>query len=310
MFAVKLENVIKSYTLNREEHSVYNLLFRKRNSSSKKIIALNNITFSIEQGEMIGIIGHNGSGKTTLLRLLAGVTNPTSGKIELNGKVVPILQLGSGFQGELSAIENIKLSGAIFGLSNKQIKDKLWEILEFAGLEEFATTPVKHFSSGMFARLAFAIAMQTDLDIFIFDEVLAVGDLRFQKKSYESFLSLREKKKTIVYVSHNLSQIEKFCDKAILLNEGKIEKFGEPSEVVKKYQEITKESFSNIDSSIAEKVSFFYRKLLNREPDDVGMYGFLRRIKTGEILLEDIPKIIEESDEYIKKHNISMGGNV
>lgn len=304
MFAIKLENVTKSYSINREKHSVYNLLFRKANSSSKKIIALENISFSIDQGEMIGIIGHNGSGKTTLLRLLAGVTNPTSGKIKRNGKVVPLLQLGSGFQSEFSAIENIKLSGTIFGLSRKQIKNQLWEILEFAGLEEFATTPIKHFSAGMFARLAFAIVMQTNLEIFIFDEVLAVGDLEFQKKSYESFLSLREKKKTIVYVTHNLSQVEKLCDKAVLLNEGKLVKFGNPSEVVKKYQEIIKESLSSGDLGIAEKVSFFYRKLLNREPDDVGMYGFLRRIKSGELKLEDVPKMIKESDEYVKQKRI------
>jgi len=303
MEVIKLENITKVYTVKDEkQHSVFEKLFKINKDSSKKFVALDNISFSVNEGEMIGIIGHNGSGKTTLLRILAGITNPSSGDIQISGKVVPFLQIGSSFQGELNAIENIKLAGAILGLNRKEIRSKIWDILGYAELENFATTQVKHFSAGMFARLAFAIAIQTNPDILLLDEVLAVGDLSFQRKSYQTFISLREKRKTVLYVTHNLSEVEKLCDKVILLEKGKLIGFGKPQEIIKKYRDMMKESITKIDSKMVDKISIFFKELLDREPDDVGLYSFIQKIKAGEIALNDIPQVIKMSDEYIKKH--------
>ena len=303
MNAIELTDVSKIFKINQEKkNSIYESMVKGfKKNHSKEFVALDKISLSIKKGEMIGIIGPNGSGKTTLLRIIAGISNPTSGKIQINGKLVPFLQLGSSFISELNAEENIKLYGVVLGLTPNQIKERVGDILKYAELESFANVPVKHFSAGMFARLAFSTAIQSDSDILVVDEVLAVGDLAFQKKSHDTFLSYRKEGKTIVYVSHNLSEIEKLCDKACLLIGGKLESYDKPEDVINRYKEIMNLRISKQDASMIEKITEFYRNILEREPDQVGIAGFIELIKTGKISIESIPEIMKNSPEYKNK---------
>lgn len=303
MIAVELTNVSKVFRIHREKRdTVYEVVTKGIGKDpSREIIALDDISFSVSQGEMVGIIGPNGSGKTTLLRIITRITQPTSGKIIVNGKVVPFLQLGSGFQSELTAVENIRLKGAIMGLSAKNIENKISEILEYAELQKFANVPVKHFSAGMFARLAFATAIQVEPDILVLDEVLAVGDLAFHKKSYQSLLSLRKKGKTIIYVTHNLVEVEKLCDKAILLHNGKLVSSGKPIDITRKYREMIEQSFGPEDEYLVQKITEFYRNILEREPDQAGLTDFVFKIKSGKIMLNDVAEILKSSQEYTQK---------
>lgn len=299
MVAIELCNVSKIFKTGKERKSVYDMLARRTiRESSEKIIALDNISFTIEDSEMVGIIGPNGSGKTTLLRVICGITNPTSGIVRTHGKVVPFLQLGSAFNGELNAIENIKLSGIIMGMRKRDIEQRVEEVLKYAELENFATSQVKHFSAGMFARLAFATAIQVEPKILVLDEVLAVGDLAFQKKSYKTLLSLRDEGKTIVYVTHNLMEVERLCNNAILLQHGKLVSTGDPKEVVSKYKKLIEEVIKEEDKDIVKKITEFYRNVLKREPDEAGMADFIFKIKSGKLNLDDVPDILRNSSEY------------
>jgi len=193
--------------------------------------------FQMNMKIVLGIIGLNGSGKTTLLRIIAGVYKPTSGYVEVNGRLSPLLQLGTGFQGDLDARDNIIMNGMLLGISKSDITNKVENIIQYAELEKFVNMKLKHYSTGMKARLGFATAMQIDPDILLVDEVLAVGDKDFQKKSYETFLSFRKNKKTILHATHNLSKLSEFSDRVLLLDKGKIVIIGNPDEVIRKYSE-------------------------------------------------------------------------
>jgi lipopolysaccharide transport system ATP-binding protein len=184
---------------------------------------------------MFGIIGRNGAGKTTLLRLLANIYRPDFGQIKTNGSLIPFLGLGLGFQPEMTAKANVLLYGRLLGFNKKEIEEKEKEIIKFAELEKFEDTKIKNFSSGMAARLAFSTAVQVDPDIVLMDEVLSVGDIGFQKKSYETFLSFKKRGKSIVLVTHNLETIKNNCERAMFLNEGKIHTIGEPKKVTDAY---------------------------------------------------------------------------
>ena len=203
---------------------------------SNLIYALNDISFSLEKGQILGIIGKNGSGKTTLLRTISGIYNPTSGNITVNGKLAPVLQIGIGFRNEISSIENIIMYGLLLGLEKDEIKDKVNTILEFADLKDFARMKLKYFSSGMRTRLAFATAMQIKSEIFLVDEILAVGDMDFKEKSFNEFMRLKKEGKTIIHTTHNLSAVEKFSDKVLFLDKGKQIEIGDPKEVIAKYK--------------------------------------------------------------------------
>ncbi len=203
---------------------------------SNLIYALNNISFSLEKGQILGIIGKNGSGKTTLLRTISGIYNPTSGNITVNGKLAPVLQIGIGFRNEISSIENIIMYGLLLGLEKDEIKNKVNMILEFADLKEFAKMKLKYFSSGMRTRLAFATAMQIKSEIFLVDEILAVGDMDFKEKSFNEFMRLKKEGKTIIHTTHNLSTVERFSDKVLFLDKGKQVEIGDPKEVIAKYK--------------------------------------------------------------------------
>jgi lipopolysaccharide transport system ATP-binding protein len=197
--------------------------------------ALRDISFSMNPGEILGIIGENGAGKTTLLKILSRITKPTSGKGKINGRVASLLEVGTGFHPELTGKENIYLNGAILGLKKKEIDINFEEIVEFAGVTDFLNTPIKHYSTGMWARLAFSVAAHLNPEILLIDEVLSVGDAEFQKKSLAKMNDLSHHGRTVIFVSHNMAAIRNLCTRCMLLSEGKIRKTGEVNEVIDTY---------------------------------------------------------------------------
>jgi ABC-type polysaccharide/polyol phosphate transport system ATPase subunit len=207
--------------------------------NNKWLIVLDDVSFQIKAGEMFGIIGDNGSGKTTLLRILAGIYEPDSGVITIKGKLSPLLHMGTGFHKELVAEENIVISGMLMGIPKKEMKQKVEKIIKFAELEDFTYMKLKHYSAGMRARLAFSAAIETEPDILLVDEILSVGDIGFRKKSLERFLEFKKKGHTILYTTHSLNSVSRYCDRALLLDKGKIVMIGKASETVEKYREIS-----------------------------------------------------------------------
>lgn len=200
--------------------------------------ALQNINLKIKKGETVGIIGPNGAGKSTLLKLMAGVTQPTKGKITINGRIAPLIELGAGFHPELTGRENIFLNGIILGLSKKEVTDKFSEIVDFAELWDFIDQPIKHYSSGMYLRLAFSVAVHTKPEVLLIDEILAVGDENFRKKCFKKMEEFKKAGVTIILVSHALDQIKEFCTRAIYLDEHRVIADGEVKEVTEKYKNV------------------------------------------------------------------------
>ena len=203
----------------------------------KKFTALDDVSFSVEPGEVVGIIGKNGAGKSTLLKIIAGVLQPTKGSVSANGKIVPMLELGSGFDMELNGVENIYLNGAILGYTKEFLDSKFEEIVEFSELEQFMDVPVKNFSSGMFSRLAFAVATIGQPDILIVDEVLSVGDFHFQQKCEARINRMKENGATILFVSHNMEQVRNLCSRIVWLEHGRVRSIGDADELCREYQE-------------------------------------------------------------------------
>ncbi len=239
---IKIENISKVFRIPSEKRQslktrIINIFNR---NTYTKFTALDNINLEIKKGEFVGVIGKNGSGKSTLLKLITGIFPPTDGRICVAGEISAFLELGVGFNEELSARDNIYLYGAILGLTRKQISRKFNEIIHFAGLEQFVNMKLKSFSSGMQVRLAFSTAIQADADIFLVDEVLAVGDADFQKKCYSVFERFKSEGKTILFVSHDLEAIKKFCDRVILIDNGKMTEDGNAAKVIDRYLELIK----------------------------------------------------------------------
>ncbi|MFO0920804.1 MAG: ABC transporter ATP-binding protein [Candidatus Saccharimonadales bacterium] len=241
--AIKVSNVSKTFKLPHEKHSsikgalvgVFN-----SNRSYEKQRVLKDISFEIKKGEFFGIVGRNGSGKSTLLKLLAGIYSPDEGKIQINGKLTPFIELGVGFNPELTGRENVFLNGALLGFSRKEMAEMYDEIVEFAELEKFMDQKLKNYSSGMQVRLAFSIAIRADTDILVLDEVLAVGDESFQNKCFSYFSKLKQQQKTVILVTHDMSSANRFCNRALLINDGKMEIIGETEEVTKLYETLNR----------------------------------------------------------------------
>ena len=229
---IQVDNLSKEYRLGNigigsfiEECKdiISKLTFKKKNNVSKnRFVALNNISFSVKEGEIVGIIGRNGAGKSTLLKILSRITEPSSGTARYTGRVASLLEVGTGFHGDMTGRENIFLNGSLYGLTRKEIASKVDSIIEFAQVQEFIDTPVKRYSSGMFVRLAFAVAAHLEPEILIIDEVLAVGDADFQKRCISKMGEINKTGKTILIVSHNMATIGSFCDRCILIDQGKI----------------------------------------------------------------------------------------
>lgn len=241
MNIVEVNNITKKYNLNRlsEPVSIRNgikSIFEKK-EKSKDYYALNDVSFSINKGDKLGIIGNNGAGKSTLLKILSKITKPTSGSIQVRGKVASLLEVGTGFHPELSGRENIFLNGAILGMSKNEIKAQFDEIVDFAGpqIANFLDTPVKRYSSGMYVRLGFAISAHLNPEILIVDEVLAVGDADFQKKSLGKMKEVAANEKTILFVSHNLTAVSNLCNKTLHLEKGLVKQMGDTAIILKNY---------------------------------------------------------------------------
>jgi ABC-2 type transport system ATP-binding protein len=237
--ALKVENVSMRFNLSAEKVNDlkdYIIKFLKRQLRYQEFWALKNISFELEEGERLGILGFNGAGKSTLLKVIAGVLKPTSGTVTKRGTIVPLLELGAGFDSQYTGAENIYLYGAVLGYSKSFIDEKYQEIVEFSELGDFINVPIKNYSSGMKARLGFSIATVVEPDILIVDEVLSVGDAKFRKKSENKIKSMFDKGVTVLFVSHSLEQVNRLCDKAILLEKGEIVASGTVEEVSAIYE--------------------------------------------------------------------------
>ena len=239
---IKIENVSMKFNLEIEKDfsmkQAFVDLFTKKKKKNKKnddFWALKNVSFTVDKGEVVGLIGSNGAGKSTLLKVVSGVMKPTSGKVTVQGVISPMIELGAGFDGNLTARENIYLNGAILGYSKKFLDEKFEEIVEFSELKDFLDVPVKNFSSGMTAKLAFSIATVVNPEILIVDEILSVGDLKFQEKSKKKMMEMIKGGTTVLYVSHSLDSIKDLCTKVVWLEHGKVVKIGDTEKVCDAY---------------------------------------------------------------------------
>ncbi len=233
---VSLRDVITNILKNPFKHAKHKAKKALGRIEKEEFWALKDVNLTIKKGEIIGIIGSNGAGKSTLLKILSRITPPTTGEIKLNGRVASLLEVGTGFHPELSGRENIFLNGAILGMTKKEIVERFDDIVEFSGIEKFLDTPVKRYSSGMYVRLAFAVAAHMEPDILVVDEVLAVGDAEFQKKSLGKLdATSKTEGRTILFVSHNMAAIQRLCKKTILLEKGKVVMFDETEKVINRY---------------------------------------------------------------------------
>ena len=235
-----LKNVSMKFNLGVEKDNslkmIFINLFTPRKKKKKDYFwALKDIDFRINKGDVVGIIGANGAGKSTLLKVVSGVYKPTTGTVEVNGKISPMIELGAGFDAELTARENIYLNGAILGYSKEFLEEKFEEIVEFSELREFLDVPIKNFSSGMVAKLAFSISTIVDPEVLIVDEILSVGDIKFQEKSKSKMMSMIEGGTTVLYVSHSIDSIKELCSKVIWLDHGEIVKMGDTKEICDEY---------------------------------------------------------------------------
>lgn len=242
---IEFEHVFKSFKKGERvvclRDAIPNL-FKKTTEST--FWALQDVSFNVAKGEAVSIIGPNGAGKSTILKIIAGVMEPNKGNVKINGRVSALIEVGAGFHPDLTGRENIYLNGSVMGMTRKEINEKFDSIVDFAGFSEFLDTPVKRYSSGMYLRLGFAVAAHIEPDVLLVDEVLAVGDMVFQRKCLNKIEELRNKNTTILFVSHNLHSVEGICNKAIFLNEGRIEEEGKAKEVIQTYQNFVSKEMS------------------------------------------------------------------
>ena len=239
MEIIKVENLSKQYSLAKQRtfKEFFPALFRGQETKTK-FNALSHLNFEIKKGESLGILGRNGSGKSTLLKIIAGVTKPSDGRITVNGRVAPLIELGAGFHPELTGRENVYLNGSILGIRKKQMDHLYKGIVDFSELQDFMDQPVKHYSSGMYMRLAFSVAVAEKPDILLVDEILAVGDTKFQEKCLKRIKEFQNQGSTLILVTHSPNQIEQYCQKVLILDKGKQIFFGDSSEGVEKYSSL------------------------------------------------------------------------
>ena len=237
---IKIENVSMRFNLGIEKNfsikeAFISVFDKKRRKKKTDFWALSDVSFQVKKGEVIGLIGSNGAGKSTLLKVVSGVMKPTKGKVYVSGQISPMIELGAGFDAELTARENIYLNGAILGYSKEFIDSKFNEIVEFSELIDFLDVPVKNFSSGMVAKLAFSIATVVNPEILIVDEILSVGDIKFQEKSKNKMMEMIKGGTTVLYVSHSLQSIKELCDRVVWIEHGKVVKIGPAKEIIEEY---------------------------------------------------------------------------
>jgi lipopolysaccharide transport system ATP-binding protein len=278
--AINVQSLAKSYKIGRHQQSSKTLVesltkafrfknlgwFKKRRTDADYFWALKDVSFEVKQGEVIGIIGHNGAGKSTLLKILSRITEPNSGTADIYGRVGSLLEVGTGFHRELTGRENIYLSGAILGMKKNDIERRFDEIVAFAEVEKFIDTPIKHYSSGMYLRLAFAVAAHMEPEILLIDEVLAVGDIAFQKKCLNKIDDVANAGRTVLFVSHNMGAIKELCQTALVLNNGKVDYYGSVVSGIQHYSR----SVSNFQSDVSSEnqTAGWTRTLVNGDRDE------------------------------------------
>ena len=310
--AIQTHELGKQYSIGRKEsystirESVARLVtspFGAGRAPQPKIWALRDVSFQVECGEVLGIIGKNGSGKTTLLKILSRITEPTTGLAKIRGRVSSLLEVGTGFHQELSGRENIFLNGAILGMTRKEIMKKFDEIVDFSGVEKFLDTPVKRYSSGMYVRLAFAVAAHLNPEILLVDEVLAVGDIEFQKKSLKKMNELTTKHgRTVLFVSHNMNAIEQLCTQAILLDEGNLAEQGSTNKVINAY--LARSVFSQESSYWENKDN----KLGNQFFRPIRFFVADKRFKPTKVIRSDeTSSVVIEFESEEKLSNLMIG---
>lgn len=295
MSVISFENVSKRFVLHHARaHSVQDLFVQRFSRKARAALptaneefwALRQVSFDVSAGEMVGVIGPNGAGKSTLLKLLARIIEPTDGKVQIRGRLNALIELGAGFHEELTGRENIYLSGALLGLSRADIRRQLDEIVAFSELEKFIDMPVKHYSSGMHMRLGFAIATVIESEALLVDEVLAVGDANFQRKCFDRIVEIREKGTTILLVSHQMADIERHCDRAILIMGGRLIADGAPMEAAQQYKELAKRHRAEVpDFYNVEYVAFevpTQMRVGERAPYSVTVRNHSREVWNGE----------------------------
>lgn len=292
--AIKVDDVCKVYKLyNKPSERLLDALGLTKKDRFKDHRALDHVSFEVKQGETVGIIGTNGSGKSTILKIITGVLSPTSGDVEVNGRISALLELGAGFNMEYTGIENVYLNGMMMGFTKEEMDARLDDILKFADIGDFVNQPCKTYSSGMFVRLAFAVAINIDPEILIVDEALSVGDAFFQAKCYKKFDDFKAQGKTIIFVSHDISSVAKYCDRVILLNKGVKLHEGNPKETIDLYKKVLLNQDQKIESgkvlveSAKENETTLWKSNYQLNPD-VNEYG------TGEAEIIDFALI----DEY------------
>lgn len=259
--AIRVQNLKKVYKLYDKPQDRFKEAFGLTRKKAKEHHALKGVNMEIFQGETVGIIGTNGSGKSTILKIITGVLSPTEGEVTVNGRISALLELGAGFNMEYNGIENVYLNGTMMGFSQKEIDEKLPEILKFADIGDYVYQPVKTYSSGMFVRLAFAVAINIEPEILIVDEALSVGDVFFQAKCYHKFEEFKKMGKTIVFVSHDLSSISKYCDRVYLLNQGSLLGEGSPKEMIDAFKRVLVGQYEINEGD--EEINFLPENVLN-----------------------------------------------
>lgn len=253
-YAINVEHISKIYKLYRgKADRLKDALHLTNKKNYEEFYALSDVNFTVKKGETVGLIGTNGAGKSTLLKLLTGVLTPSEGQIEVNGKVSALLELGAGFNGEYTGIENIYFNGTLMGYTREEMEKKAPEILAFAGIGDYIYQPVKSYSSGMFARLAFALAINVEPDILVVDEALSVGDIYFQSRCFKKMDDIKRKGTTILLVTHDMSSVIKYCDRVVVLNHGKVVKEGNPKQMVDIYKKILVNQYEEDEDAAEEK---------------------------------------------------------
>ncbi len=277
--SIQIQNLTKVYRLyDKNTDRLKETFFKKK--YSKDHYALKNINLDIKKGESIGIVGTNGSGKSTLLKLITGVVSPTEGELHTHGKIAALLELGAGFNPEYTGIENIYLNGTMMGYSEEEMKERVPDIIDFADIGDFIYQPVKSYSSGMFARLAFAVSINVDPDILIVDEALSVGDTRFQVKCIDKMTELRDKGTTILFVTHSIEQIKRFCTRTIWIKEGELIRDGEASQIVDLYDNYMKYGDSALGEEEEQELQPFCK------PKDTSCLAAIQKVEINKDLFQ------------------------
>lgn len=314
--AIKVDNITKIYKLyDKPKDRLKEALGLSKKKLYKEHYALDQVGFEVAEGETVGIIGTNGSGKSTILKIITGVLNPTAGELKVRGRISALLELGAGFNMEYTGIENIYLNGTMIGFEKEEIDAKLQDILDFADIGEFVYQPVKTYSSGMFVRLAFAVAINIDPEILIVDEALSVGDVFFQNKCYHKFEEFKKQGKTILFVSHDLSSISKYCDRVVLLNKGHKMAEGSPKEMVDLYKKVLVgqdgQEFSQ-DTTKKVQTGDSWRDNLSINPD-ADVYGSGRADIVDFAIVDEndrITNILEKGSAFKVKVKVQFNENL